>query len=206
MTEQPQSQSDSAKNAADLLAKISSLEAQLEKNYQALHLLQSASGEAKPGQFEKGTAQEHRKMRSKMLPYLLKLPLRFHLTGPFVYGMIVPFMLLDVSVVIYQATCFRAWRITKVQRSDYIRIDRHHLAYLNGFEKLNCIFCGYANGLLALVSEVAARTEKFWCPIKHAHKIKSPHHLYHAYSDYGDGKAWQQRPDIPGVKPTEPLD
>jgi len=33
-------------------------------------------------------------------------------------------------------------------------MDRHHLAYLNVIEKLNCEYCGYANGVFAYVREI----------------------------------------------------
>jgi hypothetical protein len=33
------------------------------------------------------------------------------------------------------------------------------LAYLNTIEKVGCIYCSYANGLLGLITEIAARTE-----------------------------------------------
>ena len=49
-------------------------------------------------------------------------------------------------------------------------LDRHTLQYLNAIEKANCTFCTYANGVIAYVREVAARTEQFWCPIKHAQR------------------------------------
>lgn len=67
-------------------------------------------------------------------------------------------------------------------------IDRHHLAYLNSIEKLNCVYCGYANGLLAYAREIVARTEQYWCPIKHAHKLLGTHDRYARFVDYGDAE------------------
>jgi hypothetical protein len=77
-------------------------------------------------------------------------------------------------------------------RRAYFVIDRHELAYLNGIEKVNCTFCSYANGLLAYVREVAARTEHYWCPIKNARAIPAPHHRYHFFLDYGDAEGYRQ--------------
>ena len=68
-------------------------------------------------------------------------------------------------------------------------IDRHRLAYLNAIEKANCVYCGYANGLLAYVREVTARTEQYWCPIRHARPIRAPHRHYQRFFDYGDAAA-----------------
>ena len=65
--------------------------------------------------------------------------------------------------------------LKKFPRSDFIAIDRHQLAYLNVIEKVNCAYCGYANGVAAYFREVAARTEEYWCPIKARQKgEKSP--------------------------------
>jgi len=62
---------------------------------------------------------------------------------------------------------------------------------LNALEKANCLFCSYANGLLAYVSEIAARTEQYWCPIKHARVTAPVHHRYHLFFDYGDAAGYR---------------
>ena len=79
-----------------------------------------------------------------------------------------------VSSITNQAICFRSYRIPRVRRMDYIRLDRSQLAYLNWVETLNCLYCGYANGVAAYVREIAGRTEQYWCPIKHALKGQRP--------------------------------
>jgi hypothetical protein len=72
-------------------------------------------------------------------------------------------------------------------------LDRAHLSYLNAIEKLNCVYCGYANGLIAYVREVASRTEQYWCPIKHAVRTRSPHARYRTFLDYGDAAGFRSR-------------
>jgi hypothetical protein len=69
------------------------------------------------------------------------------------------------------------------------------LAYLNTIEKVGCIYCSYANGLLALISEIAARTEQHFCPIKHAHRLARPHSRYPNFLPYGDAAAYRQQSD-----------
>lgn len=138
--------------------------------------------------------KQHKAQRSPTIPYILNLPLRIHLSSPFVYGMILPIALLDICLVIYQATCFRLWKVSPARRGDYVIIDRHQLAYLNSVEKLNCIYCGYANGVFAFAREVAARTERFWCPIKHAMRIRQPHSQYEDFIEFGDAEAWKDHP------------
>ena len=105
--------------------------------------------------------------------------------------MILPFVLLDLFVTVYQAICFPVYRIPKVRRGDYLIFDRSHLAYLNGLEKLNCAYCSYANGLIAYVREIAGRTEQHWCPIKHARRVIGAHPRYAAFEDYGDAYGYK---------------
>ena len=46
-------------------------------------------------------------------------------------------------------------------RGQYIVIDRHRLKYLNAIEKLNCVYCGYGNGVIAYARDIAGRTEQY---------------------------------------------
>lgn len=125
--------------------------------------------------------------------YLLEAKPKHFLMAPVIYSCIVPAVLLDVWVSVYHAICFPVWGIPKVKRSDYIVIDRQYLPYLNLLEKLNCVYCGYFNGLIAYVREVAGRTEQYWCPIKHSRQPKSIHNRYPLFVDYGDAETYQQR-------------
>lgn len=113
------------------------------------------------------------------------------LTAPLIYSLLLPFVLLDLWVTLYQSICFRIYGIAPVRRRQYFTIDRHKLAYLNGIEKVNCTLCSYANGVIAYVREVAARTEQYWCPIKHARAIPNPHPRYHVFLDYGDAEGYR---------------
>jgi hypothetical protein len=108
------------------------------------------------------------------------------LTAPVIYGAIVPIALLDATFVLYQAICFPIYGIPKVRRRDHLLFDRKRLAYLNVLEKLNCQYCAYANGVIAFTTEVAGRTEQYWCPIKHALPVRSMHSRYRYFFDYGD--------------------
>lgn len=135
----------------------------------------------------------HRRFRTGLWPSFWRGDIPTLLTAPVVYSLAVPFALLDAWVWLYQATCFRAWGIAPVRRRAYFAIDRHKLAYLNVVEKLNCLFCSYANGLIGYVREVAARTEQYWCPIHHARRIRHPHDRYAAFAPYGDAAAYQHR-------------
>ena len=121
---------------------------------------------------------------------LARTPWPTLLTMPLIYGMALPLMILDLSVSLYQLGCFTAWGIARVRRRDYVVIDRHRLGYLNPVQKLNCVFCGYGNGVIAYAREITARTEQYWCPIKHALKVKGSHERYAAFQAYGDAEGF----------------
>ncbi len=143
--------------------------------------------------FEREVRRRQKQFRIGLLKYVSHPDWGVVITAPIIYSLIIPLVLLDIFVTIYQYTCFPAYGIERVRRADYIAIDRHHLAYLNGLEKFNCIYCGYANGLLALVSEVASRTEAYWCPIKHARRLAAAHARYPEFADYGDAERYRMR-------------
>ncbi|BBA36881.1 uncharacterized protein sS8_4958 [Methylocaldum marinum] len=135
--------------------------------------------------------REHRKLKANLAKYIIKANPLTLLTAPVIYSLIIPFVLLDLAVTLYQAVCFPIYGIPKVNRRDYLVFDRGRLAYLNLIEKLNCAYCSYGNGLIAYVREIAARTEQHWCPIKHTRRIKSPHARYGRFIDYGDAEAYR---------------
>jgi hypothetical protein len=143
--------------------------------------------------FEEEVLRRHRELQTSLKTYIANARPMIVLTAPVIYAMIVPLVLLDISVSIYQAVCFRAYGIPRVSRSDYFVFDRGHLAYLNALEKLNCAYCSYANGLIAYVREIAGRTEQYWCPIKHARRTVGAHAYYREFVDYGDADAYRQR-------------
>ncbi len=114
------------------------------------------------------------------------------LTAPFVYSLLVPFAVLDLWVTAFQWICFPLYGVPCVRRRDYLIVDRQKLPYLTGLEKVNCVFCGYANGLIAYIREVGARTEQYWCPIRHERDLPSPHERYRLFFAYGDARAYHQ--------------
>ncbi|MCZ8122217.1 MAG: hypothetical protein O9277_02210 [Magnetospirillum sp.] len=142
--------------------------------------------------FEQEVLRRHREMKTRLWRYLAGARPLVVLTAPVIYAGIVPFMLLDLFVSLYQAICFPAYGIEKVRRAGYLIFDRGFLAYLNAAEKLNCAYCSYANGVIAYAREAGARTEKHWCPIKHARRAIGMHQLYREFTDYGDAEAYRK--------------
>lgn len=142
-------------------------------------------------QHDPAVRADHRRLRTGLWRYITRGDVAATVTAPVIYSTVVPFMMLDAWVSVYQAICFRAWALRRVRRRDYFVFDRHKLAYLNGLEKVNCLYCSYANGLIAYVREVAARTEQYWCPIRHARRVREPHRRYEAFAPYGDPAAYR---------------
>lgn len=143
--------------------------------------------------FEQEVLRLHREIKVGLARYIREANPLVVLTAPIIYSMIVPILLLDISVMIYQAICFPAYGIPKVSRCDYLVFDRNHLAYLNILEKINCAYCSYANGAIAFMREVASRTEIYWCPIKHARRVLGPHPHYQGFADFGDAEGYRAK-------------
>jgi hypothetical protein len=149
----------------------------------------------KTGSFSLETLLEHRRLKISSWKHLRNTRLLVILSSPLIYACVLPFLLLDASVALYQFVCFPIYGIPKVRRKDYVVFDRGRLAYLNTIEKVGCIYCSYANGLLALITEIAARSEQHFCPIKHAHALAKTHSRYSHFLPYGDARAYRDKSD-----------
>lgn len=136
--------------------------------------------------FEEKVIKEGRSKIISSFKYISSFTLPEILALPFIWSMIVPAAILDVSATIYQAICFPIYKIPKVKRSDYVIMDRYNLFYLDRFERISCWYCEYFNGVITYVREMAARTEQFWCPIKHSKSLKEKHSRYEMFFDFGD--------------------
>jgi hypothetical protein len=143
--------------------------------------------------FEREILELHTKLASSLLFYIINAPLLTILSAPIIYAMIVPTALMDLGLWIYQTVCFPIYGIPKVKRSDHIVLDRHYLKYLNVLERLNCDYCSYFNGLSSYAMEIAARTEQYWCPIKHASGKAQRHSRAHRFIDYGDADTYRKK-------------
>ncbi len=142
--------------------------------------------------FEPGAHARHRALRQSVAAFLWEAPVKSLLVAPVTYSLIVPLVILDAWLWLFQAVCFSVYGIEKVDCSRYILLDRGRLQYLNVIERLNCNYCGYANGVLAYAREVAARTEQYFCPIKHARRCVGAHARYQKFLDFGDAGAYRK--------------
>ena len=144
-------------------------------------------------EFERSVRDAHRKLKMNFFRWLVTNRPQNLITGPIIYGMVVPMLMLDLCVSFYQWVCFPIYGITRVRRSDYLVFDRRHLGYLNFIEKFHCTYCEYGNGLMSYMAEILARTEQYFCPIKHARKILGTHGRYKRFLDYGDAVDYEAR-------------
>ena len=144
-------------------------------------------------EFEESIRQAHRRLKTGFFRWLVAYRPQNLITGPIIYGMFVPLAILDLLISFYQAACFPIYGIAKVTRADYFVYDRRHLEYLNFIEKFHCTYCAYGNGLMAYATEILARTEEYFCPIKHARKILGSHAHYSRFLEYGDAADYEAR-------------
>ena len=176
-----------------LLAQMASVEAELRT---AVHEQESRvffQIKGKRVEFERSVREAHRKLRTNFFRWLVTNRPQNLITGPLIYGMVIPLLMLDACVSFYQWACFPIYGITRVRRADYIVFDRQHLEYLNFIEKFHCTYCAYGAGLMGYMNEILARTEQYFCPIKHAHRILGTHSRYNRFLDYGDAADYEAR-------------
>lgn len=144
-------------------------------------------------EFEHSIKKAHSELKMGFFRWIVTNRPQNLITGPIIYGMIIPLLIMDFFVSLYQAICFPIYGVSKVSRSDYIVFDRQHLEYLNFIEKFHCTYCAYGAGLLAYMNEILARTEQYFCPIKHAHKILGSHARYKRFLEFGEAKDYESR-------------
>lgn len=176
-----------------LLAQMTALEDDLRE---ALHEQETSmlfQIKGKRVEFEQSIKETHRRLKTRFFRWLVTDRPQNLITGPVIYSMIVPLAILDLFVSVYQAVCFPIYRVAKVRRGDFIVLDRQQLEYLNFIEKFHCTYCAYGSGLIAYVSEIVARTEQYFCPIKHARKILGTHSRYRRFLDYGEAAAYEAK-------------
>ena len=116
--------------------------------------------------------------------------LRYLLSVPFIYGMLLPLLLFHLVLELYHRICFPLYGIRTVRARDYFVIDRHKVQGLEWMQRLQCAYCGYGNGLMAYAREIIARTEAFWCPMQHRKTPEGTHPRHDDYCPYGDAEGF----------------
>ena len=177
---------------SELLARIQHMESEIELEMKLKRAELKADFDETRVRFEREVLEQQRRFKTGSIAYLLTANWLSVLTAPVIYALFFPILLLDLCITIYQHICFRAYGLARVRRGDYFVYDRTHLAYLNLIEKINCAYCSYGNGVMAYGREVVARTEQYWCPIKHARKIMGAHPYYTGFVDFGNAQSYKE--------------
>ncbi|MCR4377601.1 MAG: hypothetical protein NUV50_05850 [Rhodospirillales bacterium] len=177
----------------DILKKIETLEKDLEREFEDQRVRFHYRLERRAVRFEQEALIKQRELKKGLLRFWRESNFLNFISSPVIYALVVPLIVLDLSLTLYQFVCFPIYRIRKVPRSDFIVFDRYQLEYLNAVEKLNCTFCSYGNGVIAYGREIASRTEERWCPIKHANRVRGLHQRYYQFDDYGDAQSYRER-------------
>ena len=176
----------------ELIGRIKELEEELEEEFLKKRSEFQFRIEKKRIRFAEEVVLQQRKLKTGIFRYISEAhPLNI-LTAPVIYSGLFLFVLLDLFLLCYQTLCFPIYGITKVKRAEYLVFGREDLPYLNLIEKFNCFYCSYGNGLAGFFREVAARTEQYWCPIKHARRIKAAHGHYPRFFEYGDADSYRK--------------
>jgi hypothetical protein len=121
--------------------------------------------------------------------------IRHTLSLPFIWLMVVPSVFLHLCLEFYQQITIRLYGIPRVRARDYFVFDRALLPYLNWVEKLNCLYCSYVNHLFQFAVEIGGRTERYWCPIKYANRMRKTHSQYELFIDYLEADTLREKWD-----------
>ncbi|SFM97724.1 hypothetical protein [Dokdonella immobilis] len=179
-------------NIEEILARMRALEEELQAEFAKKREEFGFLVENKRVRFAREVLEKQRLARLGLWRFLRHSRISVALTAPLIYAGFIPFLLMDLFVTVYQRICFPIYGIPRARRSDYMAFDRGDLPYLNAIERFNCFYCSYGNGVAAYLREVAARTEQYWCPIKHARRIVATHERYPRFFEFGDAEAYRK--------------
>jgi hypothetical protein len=181
----------------DIIRKMEELNRKLGEEYSKLAKKYGFSIDEQKIIFLKRFKERNKAFRIPSWKYVIPKDIRHLLSLPFIYMMIIPIVILDIFVTVYHLVAFPLYEIPWVKRKDYIIYDRKFLDYLNIVQKVHCLYCSYVNGFLAYAVEIAGRTERYWCPIKAAHKPITNHDWYEDFADYGNPEEWMKKANDP---------
>ena len=124
-------------------------------------------------------AQKGRKLRRA--PLLLQL-----IASVVIYGIAIPMVLTHLSFFLYQEIYFGIYGIPKIRFRDYMTFDHGILKNLNIVQRLNCVYCAYANAFAAWLKAIVNQTEVYSCAIKsHTQKLGQEHQKeFYEYKDF----------------------
>jgi hypothetical protein len=72
--------------------------------------------------FDKELRETHRKLRQSIPAYIREGDVLSLLTAPITYSLLLPLVMLDLWVTLYQSVCFPIYGIARVPRRRYLRL------------------------------------------------------------------------------------
>ncbi len=176
----------------ELVERIRQIEHEIELEAKRRSTELQADFDQRRVRFEREIIEQQHRFKTGLSHYIATSHWLTIVTAPVIYAVLLPMLLLDAFITLYQWICFPVYGMSRVKRSEYFVYDRSHLAYLNLIEKINCAYCSYGNGLVAYAREVVGKTEQYWCPIKHARKTLQAHPYYAGFVDFGDAQGYKK--------------
>ncbi len=111
----------------EILKRMEELKSQLQSEYEALMERYDYAVENRKIVFSEKAKRFQKDVREGVFHYLLSAEIRHLLSIPFIYAMIVPTIVLDLFLTVFQFTAFPLYGIERVRRSDHILFDRKYL-------------------------------------------------------------------------------
>ncbi|MBU0457920.1 hypothetical protein KKF03_00540 [Patescibacteria group bacterium] len=103
----------------------------------------------------------------------------------YVYFEIIFFIAAHIICILHQTIVFTLFGAPKFPLKDFIVLDRGKLNKLNWVQRVGCLYCGYANGLMAWIKATVNVTEVYSCAIKHSVRKQGQEHQKGFY-EYGE--------------------
>ncbi len=180
-------------NIKSILQKIDTLKKDLYAEYESLYAKYWYFISKRKIIFSQDAKSLQRLSKINLFRYVSWVHVRHFLSMPFIYSMIIPWIILDIFLSLYQFTALPLYGIPRVRRSDHFVYDRRFLSYLNTLQKVNCLYCSYMNWLFSYAMEIWGRTEQYWCPIKHAMLSENEHKYFIEYADYWNAAEFKDK-------------
>lgn len=120
-----------------ILVKIDELNESLKKEHLRVAQKYGFLVQKKKVIFLEKIRKQNKRFRMPAWKYVFPKSLRHLVSIPFIYSMIIPALILDIFITIYQSAAFPLYGIPRVKRSEYFVYDRRFLDYLNVIQKVH---------------------------------------------------------------------
>ena len=124
-------------NIDRLTTQIKLLQGELEAEFAIRRAKLRYTLQGKRAVFEEEILRAHRELRVGLARYVFNANLMTVVTAPVIYAMIVPFVILDITITLYQWICFPVYGLDDFIHGRDVRQDRRSFFGRNGYRD-NC--------------------------------------------------------------------